>query len=115
MANKVAPKISKPGSDRFPQKGPHNPNVGTSGKGIAPKPKGGAALPGNDRPSAPEQAALARVKNVGMGQTQGRMPVQNPPANVVGQKIGQPEPQTSAAATQKPARRKTPAPFYGEF
>ena len=132
MANKVTPKISKPGSARFPQKGPHNPNVGTHGSGIAPKPKGGAALTGNDRPSMPEQGGLARVRNVGAGSPQGRLPVQSPPANVVGKRIGQTEslppgpgarvaPKTQTpvtgnpVASQKPRRRGVEAAFYGEY
>lgn len=133
MANKVVPKISKPGSDKFPQKGPHNPNVGTSERGIAPKPSGGAAMQGNDRPSAPGQASLARVKNAGNSKSAGSfLPVRKPSAGLANQRVGQTEapppgavsriaaktstPVTAnALATQKPTRRKTPAPFYGEF
>lgn len=115
MANKVSPKISNPGSSKFPQRGAHNPNVGTHGSGIAPKPKGGAAIKGNDRPSMPVQAGLARVSNVGNGQAAGRLPLQNPPANVVGNKIGQPNPQVAAAASQKPKRKGLGASFYGEY
>lgn len=113
--NKVAPKISSPGSAKFPTKGPHNPNVGTSGSGLAPKPSGGAAIPGNDRPSMPEQAGLARVRNVGMGKADMRLPIQNPPANQKGMKVGQPNPNTGAAATSKPKRRGIGAAFYGEY
>lgn len=115
MANKVAPKISAPGSSKFPTKGPHNPNVGTRGSGLAPKPSGGAAIPGNDRPSMPTQAGLARVSNVGTGQNQGAMPVQKPPAGLQNARIGQQNPQTSAAATAKPKRRGIGAAFYGEY
>lgn len=113
--NKLAPKISSPGSSVFPSKGQHNQNVGTSGSGMAPRPRGGAAIAGNDRPTMPAQAGLARVKNVGMGAAQGRLPVQSPPANVTGMKVGQPNPQTAAAASAKPKRRGIGAAFYGEY
>ena len=94
MANKVSPKISQPPAPKMPTKGPHNPNVGTHGGG------GALAKPG---------------RSVGMGDSGMRMPVQSPKANIGNQRVGQPEPQTGAAATQKPSKRKTPAPFYGEF
>lgn len=115
MANKFIPKTSKPPAPKFPTSGPHNPNVGTHGSGLAPKPSGGANLLGNDRPSMPAQGGLARVSGVSKGAAQGRMPVQSPPANVVGQKLGQPNPQTSAAATKKPKRKGIGAAFYGEY
>ena len=137
MANKVAPKISNPGSHRFPQKGPHNPNVGTSGSGMAPRPSGGANLPGNDRPSHPPMHGLARVQNrpssgTGQGQSAGSFtPVQNNAmANLANQQIGQQEvaprgpanrvsPMTQTpvtgnhVATKKPKTRAALA-FYGE-
>ncbi len=115
--NKVAPKISSPGSSKFPTKGPHNPNVGTHGSGLAPKPKGGAAIPGNDRPSMPEQGSLARVANVGASKPAGSfLPVQNNSnAGLKGPKVGQANPQTGAAATSKPKRRGLGAAFYGEY
>lgn len=130
--SKVAPKISKPGSAKFPQKGPHNPNVGTHGRGLAPRPKGGAAMQGNDRPSMPEQGGIARVRNVGTGFRGGRMPLQNPPSNIANHPVGQAEamppgpgarvaPKTSTpvtgnpVATQKPRRRGVGAAFYGEY
>lgn len=112
--SKVAPKISKPGSIKMPT-GTRNTEVGKHGSGIAPKPKGGAAIKGNDRPSMPAQAGLARVANVGNGQALGRLPIQNPPANQVGNRIGQPNPQTAAAATSKPKRKGLGAAFYGEY
>lgn len=112
--SKVAPKISKPGSIRMPE-GTRNTEKGKHGSGIAPKPSGGANIPGNDKPTMPAQAGLARVKNVGNGQALGRLPVQNPPANQVGNKIGQPNPKTVAAATSKPKRKGIGAAFYGEY
>lgn len=96
----------------MPTEGPHNPNVGTHGGGLAPKPKQSGA----DRAaSAPEQAGLARVKNVGTGKNQGSMPLQKPPAGLQSQRIGQQNPNTSAAATAKPKRRGIGAAFYGEL
>lgn len=92
--SKVLPKISPPGSIRMPQGGGHTDGIAKAGN-----PRGGA---------------LAKVKGVGMGNPQGRMPLQNPPANVTGMKIGQPNPQTGAAATKKP-NRKGGAAFYGEM
>lgn len=112
MANKVMPKISAPGSAKMPTKGPHNPNVGTRGSGIAPKPAGGAKL-FNANASLSAQAGLARAGSVGMGNAQMLMPLQHPPANITGQKIGQQVPNTAAAATRKP-NRKGGAAFYGE-
>lgn len=138
MANKVAPKISKPGSHRFPQKGPHNPNVGTSGSGMAPVPKGGAAIAGNDRPSHSPMNGLARVNNrpsspTGQMPTSGSfMPEQNNAmANLESQQVGQNEvnprgqsgfspamnrnPVTrNPVATHKPQRKGKGAAFYGE-
>lgn len=130
--SKVAPKISKPGSSKFPTKGPHNPNVGTHKGGMAPKPQGGAPMPGNDRPSAPGQAQLARVPNVGTGANQGAMPLEKPPAGLQAQRVGQSEaaprgagtrvaPSTkmpvagNPVATNKPKRRGVGAAFYGEY
>lgn len=91
MANKIAPKISSPGSAKMPTKGPHNPNVGKHGgaqkvnvKAAAPSP-GGSFLP---------------VQNNAM-------------ANLRNQSVGQQNPQTAAAATKKP-NRKGGAAFYGE-
>lgn len=132
MANKVAPKISGPGSGKFPQRGPHNPNVGTHGSGLAPKPSGGAALMGNDRPSQSTQAGLARVKNVGSGFKGFRLPLQSPKAGISGKQVGQSEadpggpgisksPMTSMpvtgnpVATNKPKRRGIGSKFYGEY
>lgn len=85
--------MKSPGSGVFPNRGPHSPNVGTHGKG------GALAQPG---------------RSVPMGKADGRLPIKNPPANVVGQKIGQSNPNTAAAATKKP-NRKGGAAFYGEM
>lgn len=115
--NKVAPKISSPGSSKFPTKGPHNPNVGTHGSGLAPKPSGGAAIKGNDRPSMPASGGLARVADVGGAKPAASvLPVKNN-ANrgLAGPKVGQANPQTGAAATSKPKRRGLGAAFYGEY
>ena len=118
--SKLLPAISKPGSIKFPTKGPHNPNVGTHGSGIAPRPKGGAPIPGNDRPTAPSQNGLARVAGTGGNSPSGVggpagsfLPVQKPVAGVASQRIGQSNPNPAAAATKKP-NRKGGAPFYGE-
>lgn len=136
--SKVLPKISKPGSSKFPTKGPHNPNVGTHGSGLAPKPKGGANILGNDRPSMGEQGGLARVKGAvnsasGVGSSAGSfMPVQKPVSGLANQRVGQTEaappgssarvqPKTStpvvgnAIATNKPRRKGLGAAFYGEY
>lgn len=98
MANKVIPKITAPGSAKMPTTGPHNPNVGRRGVG----------------------GQLAKVKGVGSspsgasGPAGSFMPVQNNAmANLTGAKIGQPNPNTAAAATKKP-NRKGGAAFYGE-
>ena len=121
MANKVTPKISSPGSAKFPTKGPHNPNVGTHGSGLAPKPSGGANMPGNDRPSMPQQGGLARVSGAGAsssgssGPAGSFMPVQKPVAGLANQRTGQANPNTSAAATKKPKRRGIGAAFFGEY
>lgn len=120
MANKLIPKISSPGSSKFPTKGPHNPNVGTHGSGIAPRNAG----PGQrtDKLSMPEQGGLARVQGAGSsssgpsGPSGSFMPVQNNAmANLRNTKVGQPNPNTSAAATTKPKRKGIGAKFYGEY
>lgn len=113
MANKFIPKTSKPPAPKMPTTGAHNPNVGAHGSGIAPR--NASAGQKTDKLSMPAQAGLARVANVGKGNPQGRLPVQSPPANVVGSKIGQPNPQTGAAATAKPKRKGIGAAFYGEY
>lgn len=134
MVNKVTPKISPPGSHRFTQKGPHNPNVGTSGSGMAPKPR--QTLPDRPASHAPMHN-LARVKNrpssgTGQGQSAGSFtPVQNNAmSNLANQQIGQQEvpprgpanymqpmtpttPVRNHVATRKPKTRAALA-FYGE-
>jgi hypothetical protein len=91
MASNLSPKISPPGSIKMPSGG-RNTDVGRRATG------GVLAKPGRSVPN---------------GQTLGRLPIQNPPANQVGNKIGQANPQTAAAATKKP-NRKGGAAFYGE-
>lgn len=119
--SKVLPAIKAPGSAKFPTKGPHNPNVGTRGSGMAPKPKGGIPVLGNDRPSAGASAGLARAgsePNSGSGSAGSAgsfLPVQKPQAGLANQRTGQQNPQTSAAATKKPKRRGIGAAFYGEY
>lgn len=138
MANKFIPKASKAGSDKFPQKGPHNPNVGTSGKGrIAPKPSTGQPLLAQTKGSGPSTAGIARVKSAGTAPAgaQGGPPINNAFHGQKGNAIGQPDPHSfnppgpgsykapvtsgsvvrNALATSKPSKRKNPAPFYGEF
>lgn len=95
MANKVAPKISAPGSSKFPNKGGHTDGVK----------KGSHARGG----------ALAKVKPAGLGDSGGRLPVQSPTANIGSKRVGQPNPDTSAAATAKPKRKGLGAAFYGEM
>ena len=119
--NKVTPKISKPGMAKMPTSGAHNPNVGTHGSGIAPKPSGGAKL-FNANASGSAQAGLARVPGVGSspsgksGPAGSFMPVQNNAmANQGSQRVGQPNPDTSAAATAKPKRKGLGSHFYGEY
>lgn len=92
MANKVAPKISSPGSIRMPQGG-HNTNVGKHG--------GGGALA---KVSVPSPSADNGIPN----------PDRKPNSGLRNQRIGQPNPDTSAAATRKP-NRKGGAAFYGEM
>lgn len=111
--SKVLPAIRKPGSAKFPTSGPHNPNVGTSGSGLAPKPKGGIPVNGNDRPSLGTSAGLARAGSKPMGDKGQRLPVQSPTANLASTKVGQANPNTAAAASKKP-NRKGGAAFYGE-
>lgn len=95
MANKVAPKISAPGSSKFPNTGGHTDGIQ----------KGGHARGG----------PLAKVKPAGTGDPAGRLPVQHPTANQANKRIGQPNPDTSAAATAKPKRKGLGAAFYGEL
>lgn len=98
MASKLGPKISAPPSDKFPTRGPHNPNVGSHGKtrNLA-NVRGAASSPSGK--SGPAGSFL---------------PVQNNAlANLTGTRIGQSNPNTSAAATKKP-NRKGGAAFYGE-
>lgn len=116
--SKILPKISAPGSAKMPTRGPHNPNVGTSGSGMAPR--NASAGQRTDKLSMPAQNGFARVKGApnsptGKGGPAGSfMPLQdNAMANLTGPKIGQQNPQTSAAATKKP-NRKGGAAFYGE-
>ncbi len=111
--SKLSVKISPPPAMKFAQ-GTRNPSVGISGSGMAPKPTGGAPILGNDRPSMPSQGH-ARVKGVGTGPSLRRLPLQSPTANVVGQTIGQPNPETGAAATAKPNRKGKGAAFFGEY
>jgi hypothetical protein len=89
--SKVLPKISAPGSIKMPQGG-HDTSKGEHARG------GALAQPG---------------RSVPMGQAQGRLPIRKPTANLANTTIGQPNPQTGAAATKKP-NRKGGAAFYGE-
>jgi hypothetical protein len=123
---------------QMPTKGGRNATTNESRRGaggMAPKPSGGAALPGNDRPSMPVQAGLARVKPFGGAPSAGsHLPVQNNAMrNQSGGAVGQQEqvapgpgtsfspmtrtsPVKNPVATNKSATRKTKgAAFYGEF
>jgi hypothetical protein len=99
--------------------------------GVAPKPSGGAALLGNDRPSAPTTASMARVTDSPMGDSALRLPVSHPTANIAHKQIGQREadpggpgkrisPQTrtpvtgNPVASNKPKRKGLGSAFYGE-
>ena len=92
------------------------PNLGTSGKGLAPKPSGGAAISGNDRPSHPQMSGYARVKNASSSAMGSFTPVQNNAmANLHNLSVGQPNPNTAAVATRKPKRKGLGSSFYGEY
>jgi hypothetical protein len=148
MRNKRVPKAETgaiPGDfagsigSKIPSGPSRQPNVGTSGSGIAPRPSGGAAMIGNDRPSHSNMGGLARVNNRPSSPT-GKMPTagsftpvqNNAMANLTGQSTGQSEvlprgnsarisPQTRTAttgnpvATNKNKRRGKGAAFYGEM
>jgi hypothetical protein len=92
--SKISQKISKPGSIKMPQGPMHTDGIekGSHGRG------GQLANPG---------------RSVPMGNSLNRLPIQSPKANLNGKKIGQPNPDTSAAATKKP-NRKGGSAFYGE-
>ena len=93
--SKISQKISKPGSAVMPNTGGH-----TDGSQKGGHARGGPlANPGRSVPA---------------GNSLNRLPVQSPKANLNGQKIGQPVPDTSAAATKKP-NRKGGAAFYGDL
>jgi hypothetical protein len=94
-----------------------NTDVGRSGAGqVAPRPRGGANISGNDRPTAGVQASMARVPNAGGAPAAGNfLPVRKPPAGLANSRIGQQNPQTGAAATVKPKRKGIGAAFYGEY
>jgi hypothetical protein len=118
--SKFYPKVKAPGSMAMPEKGGHNKTMNESRRGaggMAPKPSGGAALPGNDRPSHPVQAGLARVKAGGGAPPAGSfLPVQNNAmANLANKQVGQPNPNTAAAATAKPKRKGLGSAFFGEY
>jgi hypothetical protein len=127
---------------KMPTKGGRNATTNESRRGvggIAPKPSGGAALLGNDRPSHPVTNSMARVQNRPSAPT-GKMPTagsftpvqNNAQANLTGQPTGQAEvlprgsssrisPQTrtpgnsSPNATGKPKRKGLGSAFFGEF
>lgn len=91
--SKILPKISAPGSSKFPNGGGHTDGVQKGGHA-----RGGAlANPGR---TVPKGATLGRSAT-------------SPTNNIVGTKVGQPNPDTSAAATKKPKTRAALA-FYGE-
>jgi hypothetical protein len=76
-------------------------------------PKGGQT-DGVKKGSHARGGALAKVKGVPAGDSGLRLPVSHPTANIANTTIGQPNPDTTAAATAKPSKRKTPSPFYGD-
>lgn len=106
---------------------------------LAPKPAGGAALLGNDRPSHPTMGSMARVQNRPSSPT-GKMPTagsftpvqNNANANLTGQATGQAEvlprgnsarvaPATRTSVTNnpvaaaKPKRKGIGSAFFGEY
>lgn len=136
--SKVLPKISAPGSSKFPNGGGRNPNVGTRGSGLAPKPKYDNPLVSQTKGSGPVGGGIARVPSAGtsatgVGNTAGSfMPVKNNAnANQHGRTIGQSEasfsggarvsPKTKTpvtgnpVATNKPQRKGLGSKFYGEY
>jgi hypothetical protein len=104
---------------QMPTKGGRNATTNESRRaagGMAPKPSGGAALLGNDRPSHPVQAGLARVKNTGSAASGGiPNPIQKPNSNLRNASVGQPNPNTAAASTAKPKRKGLGSAFFGEY
>lgn len=117
--SKISQRISAPGPAKMPTKGAHNPNVGTRGSGIAPKPSGGAKL-FNASATMGASAGLARIGSAGAsptgksGSAGSFTPVKNNAmANLASQRIGQKVPDTGAVATKKP-NRKGGSAFYGE-
>ena len=115
--SKVAPKISPVGRSKMPTSGAHNPNVGTHGSGLAPKPSTSQPRLSQTTPSAGEQGGIARVQNVGGAKAAGSdLPVKsNAMRGLANDKVGQPNPNTSAAATKKPKRKGIGSSFYGEY
>lgn len=104
---------------QMPTKGGRNATTNESRRGarqIAPRPQTSKSqYMSASAHTAPTQAGMARVKNAGMGDVGRRLPVQSPTANIVGQQIGQPNPNTAAASTAKPKRKGLGAAFYGEL
>jgi len=91
--SKVAPKISAPGSMKLAT-GTRNTDVGKHASG----------------------QALAKVKPAKGAPSAGSfLPVSKPKAGLASQSVGQPNPQTGAAASAKPKRRGIGAAFYGEY
>jgi hypothetical protein len=109
----------------MPTKGGRNATTEQSRRGagqLAPKPSGGAALLGNDRPSHPTMSSMARVMNRpssgsgASGPSGSFNPLQNNAmTNLRNTQVGQPNPNTSAAATAKPKRKGLGSAFYGEM
>lgn len=103
----------------MPTKGGRNATTEQSHRGagqVAPRPRGGAHILGNDLKSAPVQAGMARVKNVSSTASSGiANPVRKPVSGIRNQRIGQQNPQTGATATVKPRRKGIGAAFYGEY
>lgn len=111
-SNKFTPKVKKPGSHKFPQAGPHNPNVGMSGSGMAPKPKSTAPGAAAITRQAMPMHNLARVKNTGTGPQLGvtTAPTGPQPGGMGGMAMPM-TPETGPVATRKP--KKSNHPFFG--
>lgn len=90
---KILPKISKAGSIVMPEGKMHTDGIQKGGHAHG----GVLANPGR---TVPKGATLGRSAT-------------SPTNNIVGKKIGQPNPNTAAAATKKPKTRAALA-FYGE-
>lgn len=103
----------------MPTKGGRNATTNESRRGVgqlAPRPQTSKSqYMSQSSKTGPIQAGMARVQATGTGDSARRLPVQHPTANIVSKQVGQPNPNTAAAATTKPKRKGLGAAFYGEL